>query len=129
MESPTGQANGLIDSLRGLGDSLVGTLGDRLALFSVELHEEKHRLFHVLVWISALVFCGVMAATFASVTLVYLFWESARLTVLVGLTLGYAGALVAVGCAFKRYLARQPKPFAATLEEITEDRAWIRNGR
>jgi uncharacterized membrane protein YqjE len=58
---------------------------------------------------------------------VYLFWESARLAVLGGLTVLYAGALVAIIVAFRRYLARQPKPFAASLHEIGEDRACIRN--
>jgi hypothetical protein len=38
----------------------------------------------------------------------------------------YTGALVAI-IAFRRFLARQPHPFAATLHEIGEDRACIRN--
>jgi uncharacterized membrane protein YqjE len=37
------------------------------------------------------------------------------------------GALVAIIVTFRRYLARQPRPFSATLEEIAEDRACIRN--
>ncbi len=67
----------------------------------------------------------MMAVMFTSLTLVYLFWESARLAVLGGLALLYAGALVAIIIAFRRYLERQPRPFAATLEEIGEDRACI----
>ena len=69
---------------------------------------------------------ATMAVTFASLTLVYLFWENARLAVLGGLTLLYTGVLVAVIIAFRRYLARQPAPFAGTLHEIREDRACIR---
>ena len=60
-------------------------------------------------------------------TLVYLFWESARLTVLGGLTLLYAAVLVLIIVAFRRHLARHPKPFAATRQELSEDRACIRN--
>ena len=63
--------------------------------------------------------------TFASLTLVYLFWESARIAVLGGLTVLYGGALLAIIVAFRRYLARQPSPFAATLQEIGKDRACI----
>lgn len=70
----------------------------------------------------------MMAVTFASLTLVYLFWESARLAVLGGLAGFYAAALVAIIIAFRRFLARQPQPFAATLQEIKEDRACIRTG-
>jgi uncharacterized membrane protein YqjE len=68
----------------------------------------------------------MMTVMFASLTLGYLFWERDRLAALVGLTLLYAGGLVAIIVAFRRYLARQPAPFAATLEEIGEDRACIR---
>ena len=48
------------------------------------------------------------------------------LAVLGGLTVLYTGALVVIIIAFRRYLARQPSPFAATLHEIGEDRACIR---
>ena len=118
-------STGFLASFRALGDSLLGTMQDRLELLSVELQEEKFRLIQTFIWISAAVFTGVMAITFASLTLVYLFWESARLVVLGGLTVFYAGALLAIILAFRRYLARQPRPFAATLQEIGEDRTCI----
>ena len=126
MESTKRTGDGLLGSLRNLGDGLLALLQDRLALFSVELQEEKFRLIQTFIWISAAVFTAMMAVTFASLTIVYLFWESARLAALGGLTLLYAGALVAIVIAFRRYLARQPKPFSATLQEIAEDRACIR---
>ena len=117
---------GLVDSLRLLGDGLVASLQDRVALFAVELQEEKFRLVQIFVWISAAVFTGMMTTLFASLTLVYVFWESARLPVLGALTVFYAAALGAIIVAFRRYLARQPVPFAATREELGEDRACIR---
>ncbi|HSY54638.1 MAG TPA: phage holin family protein [Opitutaceae bacterium] len=119
---------GFLNSFRVLGDSLLATVQDRLELFSVELQEEKFRLIQTFIWISAAVFTGMMAITFASLTLVYLFWESARLAVLGGLTVFYAGALVAIIIAFRRYIARAPSPFSATRQEIGEDRSCIRNG-
>ena len=118
---------GFIASFRTLGDSLLAGVQDRLELFTVELQEEKLRLIQTFIWISVAVFTGMMAIAFASLTLVYLFWESARLAVLGGLTVFYAGTLVAIIIAFRRFLARQPHPFAATLHEIGEDRACIRN--
>lgn len=117
---------GLIGAWRTLGESLLGTVQDRLELFSVELQEEKFRLIRTFVWISAAVFTGMMAITFASLTVVYLFWDSARLGVLGGLTVFYTGALVLITAALRRYLARQPRPFAATREELGADRACIR---
>lgn len=126
MESTTPVSAGFVKSLRALADGLLASAQDRLELFAVELHEEKFRLIQIIVWISAAIFAGGMALTFASITLVYLFWDSARLTVLGGLTLLYTSALVAVVVAFRRYLARQPRPFAASLQEIKQDRACIR---
>jgi uncharacterized membrane protein YqjE len=126
MEPATSAPTGYLSSLRSLGDGLLASVRDRIELFTVELQEEKFRLIQTFVWISAVVFTGMMAITFASLTLVYLFWESARLAVLGGLTGCYAGALVVIIIAFRRYLARQPSPFAATLHEIREDRECIR---
>src|ERR1035437_9679108 len=109
METSPPVSTGFIASFRALGDSLLATMQDRLELLSVELQEEKFRLIQTFIWISAAVFTGVMAITFSSLTLVYLFWESARLAVLSGLTLAYFGALLALIIAFRRYLARQPR--------------------
>jgi uncharacterized membrane protein YqjE len=125
METRPPHPPGLVESLRSLGDGLIASVQDRLGLFAVELQEEKFRLVQTFVWISAAVFTAMMTVMFASLTLVYLFWENARLTALGGLTLLYAGGSVAIVVAFRRYLARQPAPFAATLEEIGEDRACI----
>ena len=121
------RATGLLSSLRALGDSLLATVHDRLELFALELQEEKFRLIQTFVWISTAVFSGMMAITFASLTLVYLFWDRARLAVLAGLTVFYAGALVAILLGLRRFLARQPRPFAASRQEIGADRACIRN--
>ncbi len=126
MENPNRQPLGFLGSFRVLGDSLLSMVQDRLALFSVELQEEKFRLIQTFIWISAAVFTAMLAITFASLTLVYLFWESARLCVLGGFTLLYSGAAVAIIIALRRFIARQPSPFAATLQEIAEDRACIR---
>ena len=129
MEQRAPAAGGFAASWRAFADGAVATVQHRLALLPVELQEEKFRLIQIFIWISAAVFTGMLAIAFASFTLVYLFWESARLAVLGGLTLVYTGALVAIIFAFRAFLARQPSPFAATLHEIGEDRTCIRNGR
>ncbi len=90
METRPAPSPGLVDSLRSLGDGLIASVQDRIALFAVELQEEKFRLIQIFVWISAAVFTGMMTVMFASLTLVYLFWETARLALLGGLTLLYA---------------------------------------
>ena len=126
MEPATPPPAGYLPALRLLVDGLIAGVQHRLELFNVELHEHKLRLIQTFIWICAAVFTGAMAITFASLTLVYFFWDSARLAVLGGLTLLYAGALGLIIVSFRRFLARQPRPFAATLHEIGEDRASLR---
>jgi uncharacterized membrane protein YqjE len=126
MDTPSPAPAGILGSLRTFCDSLLASGTQRLELLSVELQEEKFRLIQIFMWISAVVFTGMMAVTFASIVLVYAFWESARLAVLGGLALVYAATFVAVVLAFRAYLARQPQPFAATLSEHGADRACIR---
>ncbi len=125
-DTPTRAPTGILDSLRSLGDHLVAGLQDRLQLLSLELQAEKLRLIQTFVWISAVIFTAMMAITFASLALVYWLWESARLCALGGLAIVYTGALALLVIAFRRYLARQPDPFAATLDELGADRACIR---
>jgi uncharacterized membrane protein YqjE len=119
-------ASGLLGSLRGLADGLIGSAHDRLELLAIELHEEKHRLIQIFIWISAIVFLAMLAMVFASMAIVVLFWETARVAVVCSLAGIYIAALVATALGFKRYLKRQPKPFAATLSELREDRECIR---
>src|SRR6202167_2797107 len=107
MEPEPPDSPGILGSLRTLGHGFLSTLEDRIGLVSIELQEEKFRLIQTLFWISAIVFSAAMAITFASLTLVYVFWESARLAVLGGLALLYIAALVTIIVAFRRYLARQ----------------------
>lgn len=121
-----GLGAGWIGSLRGFADGVVGSIQDRLRLLAVELQEEKFRLVEILLWIAAIVGLGFLAVIFASLVLVFVFWETARLPVIVGLAVAYISALITVVIGFRRYLARQPKPFAATLNELQEDRECFR---
>lgn len=128
MEPATPSPAGYLQSLRSLGDGLLASVQERLELFSVELQEEKFRLILTFVWISSAIFAGMMTLAFASLTAVYLFWETARLPALAGLTVIYGASLATIIVLFRRFIARQPGPFAATREEIGKDRACIHNG-
>jgi uncharacterized membrane protein YqjE len=126
MEPESPDSPGFLGSIRVLADGLVASVQDRIGLLSLELKEEKYRLIQTFFWISAILFTGVMAITFASITLVYLFWENARLTVLCSLTVLYSAAMVSIIIAFRRYVARQPELLASTLQELAADRECIR---
>ena len=52
--------------------------------------------------------------------------RSSHVAVLGLFTLFYTGVTAAIVAGFRRFLARQPKPLSATLEELAEDEACIR---
>jgi len=126
MESSPPASSGFFKNLSGLGDSLLGALQERIELVSVELQEEKYRLVRLIIWGGAAVFAGVMTLSFATLTIVYLLWDTARLAALGGFTLLYGGVLVWVIMMLRRQFTHQPKPFEATIDSLTEDRACIR---
>ena len=119
------ESAGLLGAVRALVDNLLGSVHDRIELISVELQEEKQRLIQLFIWISVAIFTGMMALAFASITLVFLFWDTARIAALGAITILYAGAAIAAVVALRRQIARQSKPFAATLQELRNDRACI----
>lgn len=126
MDTRVPVSGGLLSSLRGLADTLVVSARDRLELLGLELQEEKLRFIQTLIWIAVAIFTAMLAITFASITIVYLFWDSARLEALIGLTAFYA---IAFGIVLKKCrdcLTRQPRPFDATLNELQNDSACIR---
>ncbi|HVU35313.1 MAG TPA: phage holin family protein [Opitutaceae bacterium] len=116
MDAATLRPAGIVEALRALGRGLLARVDDRIDLFAFELHAEKLRLIRIVIWTGAAVFTAFMALTFGSILLVYLFWDSARLAVLGGLTAIYFGAFAIIVWRLRRWLDRQPKPFAATLQ-------------
>lgn len=126
MDTQAPVPGGLLGSLRGLIDGLLASTHERLELFALELHEEKFRAIQLFVWISVAIFSAILAITFTSLAIVYLFWESARLAVLGGFALLYAGSFVGILVYCRRMIARQPRPFEGTIAELQSDRACIR---
>ncbi|MCS6245667.1 MAG: phage holin family protein [Opitutus sp.] len=127
MDSAPPPSSGFMSSLRLLGDGIFESIQDRIRLLALELQEEKYRLIQIFVWISAVIFTGILAAIFASLTLAYYFWQSGPLTVLGSLTLFYSLSLGAAILRLRHHISRHPKSFAGTLEELESDRACIHN--
>jgi uncharacterized membrane protein YqjE len=128
METRAPGPSSVLGSLRGFAEGLLGSVHDRLELLAIEAHEEKHRLIQIVVWISAVVVFALLAIIFASLALLVIFWDTARVLVVSVLAGVYVVAAVATGIAFRRFMARQTKPFSATLGELKEDRSCTQNG-
>lgn len=115
--------SGILGPIRSMIDGVFGSVEDRIELLSIELHEEKHRLVNTLIWTVAFLIVATLAVAFASFALLVAVWETeARLPVALGLAGVYLIAAVAVGLKTRKLLLNQPKPFAATLEELQTDR-------
>lgn len=128
MDTPESASAGLFASLRGFADGVLASAHGRLELLALEVHEEKHRLVQLLFWTGGLVGLAFLSIVFVSLTLVVAFWDTARLAVVAGLALVYVGGLIGTALAFRRFLSRQPKPFAGTMAELQRDRTCIRDG-
>lgn len=126
MDSPSPANHGILASLQTLTSGIIESVHDRVALISTELQEEKFRLIQTFIWIAAAVFTAIMAVTFASLTIVFAFWESNRVAALGTLTGLYVAGVVALIVGFRRFLARQPRPFDATIRELKQDTECIR---
>jgi uncharacterized membrane protein YqjE len=126
VSSASDHSTGLLDSASAFGSSLLATVQSRAELLSLELQEEKLRLTQMFIWASIATFAGTMAATFATLTVVYLCWESGRLAVLASFAVLYSAATVGLVVAFRRFLRRAGPPLAATRAELEADAQCIR---
>jgi uncharacterized membrane protein YqjE len=126
MSSEAARPAGIVSAAGTFVESALELAKSRFQLFGVELQEEKYRLVQMVIWLAAAGFSAVMALTFVSITVVYAFWETARLEVLIGLTIFYVGAFAIILWQFRRFLADQPRPFSATLAEFEKDTECIR---
>lgn len=117
---------GLFDSVKQFGSTLTGVIATRLALLANELHEERVRLTQMLLLALLAFFFFGLAIVFGTTLLVVAFWESHRLgvlSVLVGVFTLTGGAMVFL---LLGQLRQKPKLFAASLSELSKDRASLR---
>jgi uncharacterized membrane protein YqjE len=117
---------GPIESLRRIGDTGLALLQNRLALFAVELQEEKERLIRVVALVAVLVFLVNMGIVMLTVTIVILAGEDYRNKVLIGLCALYLLSAVAVFLVLRKHLRTAPAPFSETVSELKKDRDWLK---
>ena len=124
MDTSTESSPGLFSSVKRLLNTALAAVENRIELFLVELREERFRLFEVL-WLGvAAAVLGFMALLTGTVTLVVIFWDSARVPVLVALSAVYSVAAIVIFLRLKVRL-RNWSSFSATLTELKKDRACL----
>jgi uncharacterized membrane protein YqjE len=117
-----GRSPGLFESVKSLGRSAVEALHTRLDLLSAELKEEQARITELLVIAVLSLLCLFLAIVFAAFFVVVAVWDTPyRLWVIALLAAALAGAAAALWSYFRRRITARPRPFHATLEELSAD--------
>ncbi len=117
-------SGGLLGSVRRLADTGLALLHNRAELFAVELQEEKSHVIEILLWVSVLLFFGILAVLVLTATLILLASPDSRIYVAGGLSFLYL--VGAVWAWFKLKTRLQTRlPFAQTISEVKKDRDWL----
>ncbi len=117
---------GIMESIRRLGNSLLGLLHVRAELFAVELQEEKLRAIRLMVWVAVAITLGVAGLLVAIVGLALFFWEIAGYWGLAGLAAGALGTAATILWIIHRRITHGPAPFAGTVAEFRKDAECLR---
>ena len=119
-------SHGAFASVKSIVESVTGLLEKRLELASIELQEEKFRLFDQALRAILAGVLGLMALIMLSFFIVALCWDTgARYYVIAGLAILYGVGAGWVFMSLRKRVAESPTPFAATIEETRKDREWF----
>ena len=101
------------------------TIGaNRLELLRIEVQEERGLLLHSLILAFGAAAFGLLAGIALSGLLLFLFYDSAPITVLLALTLFY-GAAASVFYRRLRTIMAPRQEFAATFQQLQKDHACL----
>jgi uncharacterized membrane protein YqjE len=111
----------VIDSLRGLAQTLIGAVRTRLELAAAELEEQGARLAHIALYAALAGFCLALAVVLGAVLLVVLYWDSNRVAVLAILATAFGAGGIGLALAAQAAARSRPRTLAATLAELSHD--------
>jgi len=124
MATANDESPGLFRSARRVLSTTLAVAENRLELFLVELREERFRILNALLLVGALVAVGFLALIMVTLTLVVAFWDTARLTVLITLSLLYLATTAAIFWQLKLRISHWPT-FQDSLAELKKDRSCL----
>jgi uncharacterized membrane protein YqjE len=124
-DSGPAERKGLFESMTNLTGTLIGVVQTRLSLLATDVELGNQRLLSMLGLALTAAFSVGVGVVLAIVAIVLAFWHTHRILVLGALAVLFL--LVGLGAwrlAVHR-LRTQPKPFAASLLELSKDRAFF----
>lgn len=120
-ENETGESKGLFESLSMFGATLVAIVHTRLELLSLDLEEERERLFSILLTTLIAVFLLGIGVVLSAILLVVIFWETHRLLVLSILMVFFLLLGTAIGALALHKIRSKPHIFSSSLSELQKD--------
>ena len=120
------KSDGLMETLRRSGDSLLGLAQSRVELFAVELQEEKLRAINLLIWLSVALALGMAGVLVAVGALALFLWDEAGYLGLIGLALVTLAGAAGLLWWLHSQLQTGRTPFSTTVTEFQKDREWLR---
>lgn len=123
--SGSSRSGGLFQSLKTLASTLVSIGRTRLELLSIDIEEERVWLTSMLVWTLVALLCAGLGIVLAILFVVVIWWDTHRL-----LALAIPALLLLLGAAFSAKVVLEkarakPRLFAASLAELSKDRAHL----
>lgn len=112
-------------SLKRLGGAFVGLLQGHLELLGLEFQEEKEHALRLFLFAGLSLVFGLLTLLGVSAAVLIAFWDTHRLTAVLGLCLVYGLALLLCGVRTLRLARRDTSPFQASLEELARNRELL----
>lgn len=117
-----------MDAFRRALDSFIHSVETRLDLFALELHEEKIRLVHIVLWLGAAVFLTAISLVMVTLTIVFAVGDEHKtLTMIICSVLYIVGATVSARKLYQS-LYLTDKPFSETIAQLKQDRDRFKPG-
>jgi len=124
MESAADNLEPLAASSKRFARRLLTIGENRLELLMVEVQEERVRLLRAILLALGVAVMGLLAAIALTATIVVLFWDVSRVSVLLTLTTLYGAAAVLLYSRLNG-LQRDWKNLPETLDQFRKDRACL----
>ena len=118
---------GLGSALSELAVNAIALVRTRIELASVELQETTGHIKQLLILAIAGALLAIFTLLFASLFVIVCFWDSYPLAAVGGVTLFYLALTVAVVIRLRQQIRGRPAPFSATLAELQNDVAGLRD--
>lgn len=112
--------------MRRISDSFLTLTRSRFELFTVELQEEKLRLFNLLIWITLAAAFGFAGVFIIVITLAIWLWAIGGYLGLIALGVAALAGAVGILLSIRNQLQTGPAPFAQTVAEFRKDGECLR---